>query len=487
MAGKIKSLAGDTIIYGGFTIVGRFLTFMLTPLYTNFLSVPENGAVKEIFSILAFINILFSFGMESAFFRFYSKDDISQSRKAFTLAFGFIFSLSLTATLLFIFNSNGIVKMFPSLKADPSSIRLVAFIPFLDALTMVPFALLRLQRQARKFAYIRLFMIILAVALNFLFIVILKYGINGVFMAQALSSLAGAVYFLPTIRNYLLFKFDKKLFKEMLLFGLPTLPANFSAIILQVGDRPILKFLTNEANVGIYSVNYSLGIVMMLVVSVFDYAWKPFYLTNFTESDAKKTYARVFTYFTLVCSFIFLISSLFLREIVKFPFIGGKFINPQYWTGLGIVPIILGAYYFNGVYLNFAAGFNIEKKTKYLAYTVGLASVINVILNFLLIPIYGIWGAAWATFVAYFISAVLIFYYQRKVYPINYEWKRIISIISLASLIYFPIYYISPAMGAINGILLKLFGMIVFIMYLIISDFFDKDEKQKLARLFKLK
>jgi len=172
-------------------------------------------------------------------------------------------------------------------------------------------------------------------------------------------------------------------------------------MMVQVIDRPILLALTNESTVGIYQANYRLGIFMMLIVSMYDYAWRPFFLTHAKDPDAKQLYSRILTYFTLFSSIVVLVVSLYVDDIVKIHVFHRFIINPAYWSGLGIVPIILLGYLFNGLYVNFMAGIYIEKKTSHLPYITGIGAAINVVVNFLLIPKFGMFGAAWATFFAY--------------------------------------------------------------------------------------
>lgn len=425
MLNRLKSLASDTAIYGVLTIVGRFLTFMLTPLYTNFLTKEEVGDVNYIFTLLAFINIVYSFGMESAFFRFFGKNDRKTGEKVFTHAFLSMAFISGACSLFVFVYADEIAPYVSDLSYAPTLVRLAAIIPFLDALLLVPQGLLRMTRRAKRFTVIRLIIIFVAVALNAYFLVGLGWNAAAPFAAQTIASLVGLLIFLPEIFSYMKIKFDNSLFADMLRFGLPTLPANLASMILQVADRPILKGLTDAATLGEYQVNYKLGIPMMLFVSLFEYAWKPFYLNRFKDLDAKRVFSRVFTYFTIACAGVFLAAGLFIEFVVRAPFVGGKFINPAYWSGLDIIPIVLAAYYFNGCFNNFACGFHIEKKTQYLPGAVGVAAAVNLAMNFALIPEIGYRGAAWATLGAYFVSAAVLYIASRRVYPIAYEWKRV--------------------------------------------------------------
>jgi O-antigen/teichoic acid export membrane protein len=167
----------------------------------------------------------------------------------------------------------------------------------------------------------------------------------------------------------------------------------------------------------------------MLFVSVFEYAWKPFYLSRYEDADSNKLFARVFTYFTLASAILFLIIQYFIEFVVAMPFIGGRFINPIYWQGMSIVPLVMLGFYFNGAYNNFASAFHIEKKTNYLPVSVGIAAILNISLNFILIPYLNITGSAIATAVSYFVSAVFLNVIARKIRHIRYEWGRVLVII----------------------------------------------------------
>ena len=402
---RIKSLASDTLIYGVFTIVARFLTFMLTPLYTNYLTMVEFADIQYIFVILAVINIVYGFGMDSSYFRFYEKGSEEQSNKVFTLSYLSIVLISGTISILIIIFSKPIAPVITELQNGQKLIMMAAMVPFLDALMIIPYAYLRMTRQAKKFAMTKFFLVIIAVILNFVFVVFMRWGIEGILYAQIIANGVGALIFVKIIFTKIKFKFDFILLKDMLKFGIPTLPAMLSGMILQVGDRWILKPLTDSVQFALYQCNHKLGIPMILFVSVFEYAWKPFYLSHYKDPDAKKLYARILTYFTFIAAGVFLVTSMFMEFIVQMPFIGGKFINPDYWSGMGIIPVILLSFYFNGVYNNFACGFHIEKKTQYLPAAIGIGAIVNVAMNFTLIPVIGYWGAAWATLAAYFVNS----------------------------------------------------------------------------------
>ncbi len=432
MNSKIKKLTKETAIYGISIVIGRFLNFLLTPMYTNYLDKAEMAFNINLFAYIAFINILYSFGMESSFFRFAKSDkneaqyDYSPSQVYSHSYFSILFLGIINSGLIFIFSDE--IAPFIGFENAGYLIRIAAFIPLLDALVLIPFAYLRLNRQAKKFSLLRFLSILINVILNFIFLVNFDFGIMGILIAQVISSSISFAIFIPSIFKHLTFKFNKKLFVEMFKFGLPTVPASISTIALQVADRPIIEFISGKDIVSIYGVNYKLGIPMMMFVSVFEYAWKPFYLNHYKDADAKAIFSKVLTTFSIASMILILLWSFSLEFIVRIPFIGGSFINPAYWSGLNIVPIILFGYFFNGIFTNLNAGFLIEKKTKYLPLIVGLSALSNIVFLFLLVPKYGFYGGAWATFLAYLLQAILVFYYSNKIYPIKYEWKKIILI-----------------------------------------------------------
>lgn len=433
MSGKLRTLASDTLIYGLSTVVGRFLTFLLTPLYTNFLpSKEEFGAVAYLYSILGFVNILYGFGADSAFMRFFTPNDQKRSRSVLSMAFSIIVLVGGLGTVgCILFSEQISVGLFA--RADYAHlVRLAALMPLFDAIVIVPYAWLRMNRRSRRFAALKFAAILINVASNWLLLVEFHQGITGVVLAGAISSAAAALMVLPELLRNFRPVFEKKMLAEMLRFSLPTIPSSLSSMMLQVADRPIMMALAGSAVVGLYQANYRLGIPMLLAVLVFEYAWKPFYLSHRDDPDIGRLLSRALVYFTAVCGAIFLAGSLLVEYIVRLPFPGGRFINPAYWSGLGIVPVVLAAYFFNGVFVHLSAAFHITKRTGYLPLVTASAAAANIALNFLLIPPFGIMGGAWATFGAYLLSAFAAWYYARRIYPVAYDWTRVGVILIIA-------------------------------------------------------
>ncbi len=480
---RLRSLAGDTVIYGLMTVFGRFITFMLTPIYTNYISQAEIGEVNNVFAYFALIVIFYSFGMESSFFRFYSKNDTDNNIKVFSHSFLFMTIIGAISTIMLIAFSSTLAPGFFSMNDAVWLFALSALIPLTDIIMYIPYGMLRMSRQAKKFAITKFLIICLVFGLNILFITIMKTGISGVIWAQLIANSVGVIILLPIIYRNLRLTFDFALLKEMFRFGFPTLPASLSQIILQVSDRIILNKLCGEQVLGLYTVNYRLGIPMQLFVTLFEYAWKPFYLEHYKDSDAKALFSRIFTYFTLGAALVFIASSLFMSDMVQLPSLGGRLINPDYYVGMGIIPVVLFAYYFNGAYNNFAAGIQITKNTKYLPIALLIAGAVNIAANFVFIPIYGYQVAAWTTLLGYFIAASILYVLSQKVYPIAYEWKRLGIIMISTTATYLIAMELTSFGTSLLNLSIKLAAVAVFGIMMKLFGFFTNQEVAQLKRL----
>lgn len=481
MLDKIKRLGKDTAIYGSSTILGRLLNFLLIPFYTNVLMPEEYGITAYVYSLIAFLNVIYNYGMESAYFKYSSTLEIGNKTQNFSTPFISVTISSVLFSSIIIFFSSSISELI-HLQVDYSRVIFYsALILCFDAIAIIPFAYLRQENKAKHFAVIKFLNILINVLLNIILLVKYRMGVEGIFISGLVSSFLTLVFLLPTIIKNIKFNFSSTLYKALLVFGLPSLPAGFAAMMLQVIDRPILRALTNDSSVGIYQANYRLGIFMMLVVSMFDYAWKPFFFSTAKEANAKKIFARATTYFYLLMAVVFLVISLLIEDIVKIQFYNRYIIHPNYWAGLNIVPIVLAAYLFNGLALTFSAGIYIEKKTFFLPITTSISAVTNVILNIILIPKMGIMGAAIATLLSYFIMAVSTYYISQNIYRVQYEFTRIF-IITSALISCFLLFYVLS--GIVTAYLLKFITILLFFILIYFFKFFNVGEIRAIKKLF---
>ncbi len=448
MKSGLRGLASDTLVYGVSTILQRFLTFLLTPLYSNVMTPSQVGDVASLYAVIAIVNIAYSLGMEPAFMRFFDKADVVASNRAFGVAMRTVTVLGLGITLCTVLGAPWVATS-PLLQlgdGGASIVAIAAFIPLADALVLMPFARLRMQQRPKQFALLRLLAVVINVALNAVFLLVFNMGVAGVVWAGLLSSAGIAIVFLPQILRGLRERFDRTLFRDMVRFGLPTVPSSISGMLIQVADKPIVLMLLGRTAVGLYQTNFRLALPMMMLVTVFEYAWRPFYLNHRDDADAPQLFARVMVLFSAACGAVFLLTALAMPAVVALPIGGGTLIHPSFWSALPIVPIILAAYFLNGITVNLAAGFHIAKRTSVLPLATGVAAGVGAIATLTLIPILGLEGAAWAKVVAYGASVVVMAVWLPRVYAIRYAWGRVAAVAVVAGLLYFGAIHI-PAQG----------------------------------------
>ena len=449
-----KKLASQTAIYGVSSIVGRVVNYLLVPVYTGHFAAAEYGIVTGLYAYVSFLNVVFTYGLETTFFRFANRP--GEDRRTLynrTLSLLLLSSAGLTALLMLLARPLlGLLRLPPG--HDEYAIW-VALILGLDAVAALPFARLRLENKARKFAAIRLANILLNVGLNLFFIVlcpaVLKSAPGGVL--AGLRPLVAAVYnpglgvgyvFLANLaasaltllllaRELLAFRFrwpDLSFLRPLLAYALPLLLMGLAGMVNETLDRVMLPAwlpqgfypgLSQLGAVGVYGACYKLSIFMSLIIQAFRYAAEPFFFAQSTEKNSPATFALVLKWFTLCCAFIFVGISLNLN------WIGPLFLQrPEYLAGLGVVPILLLANLFLGVYYNLSVWFKLTDKTYFGTYIGAAGAVLTIALNFLLIPVLGYLGSAWATLACYFMMAALCWWLGERHFPVPYPVGRLL-------------------------------------------------------------
>ncbi len=481
MLEKLKELSKDTAVYGVSTMVGRFLGFLLFPIYTNIFSRTEFGIFTIVYAYLAFLNVVYIYGMDAAFMKYTSVAKGSEKKTTFSTPYLFVVgSTSLFSILFYIFLlpiSNGI-----NLPIEYSNLLIyVIFILLFDTFALIPFSSLRLERKTQKFAFIKIINIIINLSLNLILILVYDFGIEAIFISNLIASIFSFVALLPEIIRKLQLRIDFSILKKMLKFGIPYLAAAFTSMIVQVIDVPIVEKLTDTATLGLYRANYKLGIFMMLFVQMFNFAWQPFFLENAKEKNAKELFAKVFTLFLIFSAVSWAFLSLFVENIVQIEVAGRTLLGREFLEGLSIVPIILLAYLFNGLYMNFTAGIYIKEKTKYFPLVTIAGAAVNVAVNFTLIPILGIMGAAWATLASYVVMAGGLFVVSQKFYRIDYEYSKIIKIFLLIGITAFILFSFNETMN----IGIKALVFLGFLSALIILRVVKRDELIRTIKSFK--
>ncbi len=473
MFDKLKELSKDTLIYGISTIVGRLLNFLFVPFFTNVFNPGEYGYIFIIYSYIAIFNIVYIYGLDSAYLKYASFKDAADDKDNFSTPYISVFFTSVLISSVIIFFSRDICNLIEIPESYSYLIIIASIILFFDSNSNIPFLKLRLERKAKLFSLLKVLNILVNLIANFVLIFYFRLGIEAILISNLLAAALTLVLLIPTIIKNFRLRINYLLLKKLLKFGLPYLPAGLALMFVQVIDVPILEKLTNVETVGVYKANYKLGIFMMLFVGMFQYAWQPFFLNNSKVENIKEVFAKVLTYFCVVSGILLVLVSLFIEDIIKISFWGYHLIGQRYWDGIPIIPIVLLAYVFNGMYVVFSAGIYIEEKSIYAPIVTGLGATINILANFLLIPILNINGAAIATLLSYIVMALGYYIVTQKYYKINYEYLKVVKIflgISIIAIIYY-IFLIDKE----NVIIWKIISFISFLIFIFLQVL-DKKE-----------
>ena len=472
---KIKNLAGETILYGVGSILPKFLNFLLVRLHTDVFPPDEYGIFVKLFAYVAVINVLFMFGMETAYFRFATKPGADEN-KIFNLAQSVVIGISLTLSLVFLFMANPIAIGL-DIPGQSNLVLWLIAIMFIDAIVAIPFARLRLQKKPTRFAIGRLCNIAIVIVLNIYFLKISfdpAVGITYVVVANVIANAFYLFFFFKTLVSWRP-AVDSSMSPTMLNYAFPVMLTGLAGMTNEMFSRQTLDWWlpenfypgqTAEYALGIFGACYKYAMLMSLVVQAFRYAAEPFFFSNAVERDSPVLFARVNHYFVIVCCVLLLGVSINL-DILKY-FLGSE----QYWEGLYIVPILLLAYLFLGVYYNLSVWFKLTDKTIYgTIITVG-GAVITIAANFLLIPKLGYLGSSWATLICYFSMTAACYLIGQRFYPIPYNvGKSMLYIVGTTALVY-VVRLLSFEPTWISTIV----HMGVILLFLVLIYFLEKDD-----------
>lgn len=452
----LKKLAGQTAIYGLSSIIGRLLNYLLVPLYTRYFLPSEYGVVTEVYAYVAFLVIMLTYGMETAFFRF-SKKEHEENKVYSTTLISLIISSSFFIGII-LFNS-GSVASWMGYEGHSEYIEWFAIIIGLDAVSSISFAYLRAQNKALQFALIRLINIFVNIGLNVYFIVYKEFGIEYIFIANLIASIISLLLLSPVMLKSA-WRFDKILWRKMMIYALPLLVAGLAGVINETLDRVLLKHLLSEstnslAEIGLYGAFYKLSIIMVLFIQTFRYAAEPFFFSQEKTDNAKENYALIMKYFIIIAAAIFLIVTTYYNFIIKF--LGSNYHNDR---GFLVVSVLLLANLFLGIYYNLSVWYKLTEQTRYGAYLSIFGATITIALNFMLIPKIGFLGCAWATLICYFCMTMTSYLIGKKYYPIPYELSKIGFYLLLMIILFIAAQKLSLGM-LVNSIYILIFVVIV--------------------------
>ena len=481
-----KSLFKQTAIYGLATVLPRMLSFLLVRLHTDIMPAANYGEITTLMAYMVFLNVLLSYGMETSFFRFYNKEtDKNAVVETSTLS---IFWTSLAFLAIALFARDSIATLL-DVKLD--YVIYAIWILVLDALSTIPFAKLRAFQRPKFFAVIKFLNVGLNLGLNFFFLYFLpkiasaypdsflasvyveNYQIGYVLLANVLASLATLMCFLP---DYIQLKwtFNKVLWKQMLTYGFPILIAGLAFGINEHLDKILLDiFNVSQADIGAYGACYKLGLFMVLFRTAYSLGIEPFFFNHAKEENATTTFAEVTKYFVIIGSLMTLCIVVFV-DVLKVILID----NSEYWPAIKVVPLIVLANFFLGIYTNLSVWYKLIDKTKMGMYISIVGALITLLLNFLLIPIWSYMGSAVATIMAYGAMMVISCYLGNKYYPIPYDLKKIGSYLGLSIVLSGLSFYI-PILRETY-----IFGILAILFF---GYFIYKNEKETIQIILKRK
>ncbi|ACF14123.1 polysaccharide biosynthesis protein [Chloroherpeton thalassium ATCC 35110] len=483
MLSKLKLLAKDSAIYGASTVLSRGLNYILVPLYANLLTPEANGIQTVIYANIAFANVLFTYGMETAYMKFAAdaKNDGGLVARYFSTAF---LSLLLSSLLFSSAIALGAPSVATLIGLDESAamfIRYSAIILLLDTLAVIPLADLRLQRKAVQFAIVRVGGVLAIVVSTMAFLLVLNMDLEGAFLGNIVGSALSFLLLLPSWRT-LKILFAQNLWKELLSLGLPYVPTGITGLLIRLIDRNILirvpdekvhalypMPLTSAEMVGIYGRVVAFGLLAQLLVQVFRFAWQPFFLQHASDTDAKKLFSKILTISSVGILVISFAAALFVPLLIQVHFFHKFYLlPPAFWIGLPILPVIFFSFMFEVISTNLSAGILIEKKTGYLPIVSAVGAGLTVALCIPLSWEYGMMGAAIATTAGTIAMAAAMYHFSQKVYPNTYEWGKIGGLFTIAVGLYaIPAYFEA-------GIWLRLLafgGFLVAFVFLFKNEF----------------
>ena len=482
----IKKLEGQTAIYGLSTIVGRFLNYLLVPIQTRVFNLVQFGTITGLYAYITFLNVLLTHGMETAFFRFAEKHNHEKSIYSTAMRSVLFFSL-LFGCCTFLFASQ--IAALIHMGATAYYIKIVAVIIALDAICAVPFALLRKENKALRFALIKNAGIAVTIFLNVYFLLIGPYWLQEnhrllpfisndidpsvILIANLCGSLLTFVLLLPEIIT-IRFKRNRALYQEMLEYAIPIMFIGFAGMINETLDRIMLVQLIPDQSTalrmnGIYGANYKLSIVITLFIQAFKYAAEPFFFKHGKNSSKTQIYADVMQVFIVVCLSIFLMVMLNMRLFEQF-------IGVEFREGLTIVPVLLWANIFLGIYYNLSIWYKLTDQTSKGAYIAIAGAIITVILNYMLIPILGYYGAALSTAICYGTMMVLGYAMGQKYYPIPYKVASFFGYSILALLLYGIGYYLQSNLA--QNSTYYLVGNGILVLFILIAVVLEKSKSR---------
>ena len=480
---NLKSLAKDTAIYGMSSILGRFLNYLLVPLYTSNISAASGGygIITNLYAYTALLLVILTYGMETTFFRYANKtnEDPQKVYSSTLIMVGFTSLLFIVLVSIFLQPLSGVMGY-----SDHSSyVWVMAATVSIDAFQCIPFAYLRYKKRPIKFAALKLLFIAFNIALNLLYFVVLpdlyksypdiiqhvyspETGVGYAFYINLVCTASITFFFYKELTGFK-YTFDKELAKRMLSYSWPILILGIAGILNQTADFILFPYLYKGSQahqqLGIYGAASKIAMIMAMITQAFRYAYEPFVFGKGNDKDNRETYAVAMKYFIIFTLLAFLVVMGYINIL-------RHIIGRDYWEGLKVVPIVMAGTIMMGVYFNLSFWYKLIDKTIWGAYFSGIGCFVLILINIIFVPQYGYMACAWAGLIGYATAMTLSYFVGQKKYPINYPLKSIGIYVLIAVFFFIAITYSNQHLPKIYALAVNTLIIFAFIAHIIYHD-----------------
>ena len=480
---NLKSLAKDTAIYGMSSILGRFLNYLLVPLYTSNISAASGGygIITNLYAYTALLLVILTYGMETTFFRYANKtnEDPQKVYSSTLIMVGFTSLLFIVLVSIFLQPISGVMGY-----SDHSSyVWVMAATVSIDAFQCIPFAYLRYKKRPIKFAALKLLFIAFNIALNLLYFVVLpdlyksypdiiqhiynpETGVGYAFYINLVCTASITFFFYKELTGFK-YTFDKELAKRMLSYSWPILILGIAGILNQTADFILFPYLYKGSQahqqLGIYGAASKIAMIMAMITQAFRYAYEPFVFGKGNDKDNRETYAVAMKYFIIFTLLAFLVVMGYINIL-------RHIIGRDYWEGLKVVPIVMAGTIMMGVYFNLSFWYKLIDKTIWGAYFSGIGCFVLILINIIFVPQYGYMACAWAGLIGYATAMTLSYFVGQKKYPINYPLKSIGIYVLIAVFFFIAITYSNQHLPKIYALTVNTLIIFAFVAHIIYHD-----------------
>lgn len=481
---NLKSLTKDTAIYGLSSIIGRFLNYLLVPLYTDAITKASGGygVITNIYAYTALLLVILTYGMETTFFRFANKSE-EDPKKVYATILLSVGTISLLF-VIFVFIFLSPISAAMGYADHPSYVWVMAMVVAIDAFQCIPFAYLRYQKRPIKFAALKLLFVVLNITLNLIFFLLLpalykthpdvighiydpSVGAGYAFYINLACTAPITFFFYKELTGFK-YTFDKQLMRRMMRYSWPILVLGIAGILNQTADKIMFPYIYKgndaHAQLGIYGAASKIAMIMAMITQAFRYAYEPFVFGKAEDKNNRETYAKAMKYFLIFTLLAFLV-------VVGYMDILRYIIHRDYWEGLQVVPIVMAAEIMMGVYFNLSFWYKLIDKTIWGAYFSGIGCIVLVAINIIFVPRYGYMACAWAGFAGYATAMTLSYIIGQKKYPIAYPLGSMAIYVAITALFYAVMAYANNHFSTGWALLCNTIVLLLFVAHIIRWDF----------------